>query len=305
MTLGRSGRRYWAAATTSWKRCRRRRGGPTMASLVWPCDCSWIHSAAIDIRRPMVITRSGQGGSSGSLNARSRWWSEGMTGGLAVANWRWTTRRFSTQRQGRWSAMVRTWALSPSLSDSTSQISGSRTGAAVGLAPGKARSSVASGGVIGRLRRIGHWVDILSQRPMQGDQGRPEVARRASFIALRGRARNRTSIRHGARIVCGDGWNPDGGRRSMSAERESARLAALGRYGVLDSPRQAVVGRIAEMAGIIYAAPMAAISLVDGGRVWFKSRIGIDPPELPRGGTLSQRTAAHAAPHHLTPSAAE
>ena len=38
------------------------------------------------MRRPMVITRSGQGGSSGSQRARSRWWSEGTTGGLAVAN---------------------------------------------------------------------------------------------------------------------------------------------------------------------------------------------------------------------------
>ena len=62
----------------------------------------------------------------------------------------------------------------------------------------------------------------------------------------------------------------------MKAGAESARLAALARYGVLDTPREAVFDRITEMASIIYAAPMAAIALVDAERVWFKSRVGVD-----------------------------
>ena len=90
----------------------------------------------------------------------------------------------------------------------------------------------------------------------------------------------------------------------MSIEPESARLAALARYGALDSPREAVFDRIAEMASIIYAAPMAAISLVDGARVWFKSRVGIEVPELPRGGTFCERTVALAAPHIVNDAAA-
>src|SRR5260221_4063349 len=68
--------------------------------------------------------------------------------------------------------------------------------------------------------------------------------------------------------------------RAMSAERESARLAALARYGVLDTPREAVFDRITEMASVIYGAPMAAIALVDAERVWFKSRVGLDVAEV-------------------------
>jgi len=67
----------------------------------------------------------------------------------------------------------------------------------------------------------------------------------------------------------------------MSAERESARQAALARYGVLDTPREAVFDRITEMASVIYAAPMAAIALVESDRVWFKSRVGVAAPDIP------------------------
>ena len=57
-------------------------GLPTSTSLVRPPDCLAIQSAAIEGRRPIVMTRSGQGGSRGSERARSMWWSEGLTHGL-------------------------------------------------------------------------------------------------------------------------------------------------------------------------------------------------------------------------------
>ena len=94
------------------------------------------------------------------------------------------------------------------------------------------------------------------------------------------------------------------GRPPLSSEQESARLAALARYAVLDSPREAVFDRITEMASIIYAAPKAAISLVDADRIWFKSRVGLDLTEVPRGGTFCGRTVDLAAPHVVNDAAA-
>src|SRR5690349_12970155 len=68
--------------------------------------------------------------------------------------------------------------------------------------------------------------------------------------------------------------------------QEARRLAALGRYDVLDSPQDAVFDRITEMAGLIYGTPVALITLVDRHRIRFPSRIGLDVQELPRAGSF-------------------
>jgi PAS domain S-box-containing protein len=70
------------------------------------------------------------------------------------------------------------------------------------------------------------------------------------------------------------------------AENEAERLNALRRYQILDTPPEPAFDRIAEMAASFFHVPMAGISLVDEGRVWFKSRIGISAEQTARDAGL-------------------
>jgi PAS domain S-box-containing protein len=62
---------------------------------------------------------------------------------------------------------------------------------------------------------------------------------------------------------------------------EAERLAALARYGILDTEREAAFDDIAELASVIFEAPIAVVNLVADGRQWFKAEIGIGARELP------------------------
>jgi signal transduction histidine kinase len=65
-------------------------------------------------------------------------------------------------------------------------------------------------------------------------------------------------------------------------KNELARLASLESFRVLDSEAEAAFDEIVELAAQICATPVAAISLVDTDRQWFKARIGIDATQTPR-----------------------
>src|SRR5713226_4456826 len=69
-------------------------------------------------------------------------------------------------------------------------------------------------------------------------------------------------------------------------ENEAERLNALRRYEILDTPPEPAFDRIAEMAANFFHVPMAGISLVDEGRVWFKSRVGINTEQTARDAGL-------------------
>ena len=83
-TLGKGGSWASAPAITRSKRSIMPDGLPSRTSRVRPPDCSPIQSATIEGRRPIVSTRSGQGGSSGSERARSMWCREGDDPRLAL-----------------------------------------------------------------------------------------------------------------------------------------------------------------------------------------------------------------------------
>ncbi|WP_244612299.1 PAS domain S-box protein, partial [Methylobacterium gnaphalii] len=69
-----------------------------------------------------------------------------------------------------------------------------------------------------------------------------------------------------------------------------ARLKALARYGILDTPAEAGFDDIVGLAAEICETPIALVSLVADDRQWFKARIGLDPCETP----LEQSVCAHA-----------
>lgn len=70
----------------------------------------------------------------------------------------------------------------------------------------------------------------------------------------------------------------------MRDYEEDARLAALLHLKLLDSPASESFDRITRMASRIFNVPVAAVSLTDRDRQWFKSRIGIDHCSIPRNG---------------------
>jgi diguanylate cyclase (GGDEF)-like protein len=63
---------------------------------------------------------------------------------------------------------------------------------------------------------------------------------------------------------------------------EPGRLAALQRYDVLDTPREAAFDRITGLVKAALQVPIAAVSLIDANRQWFKSCVGLDVSETAR-----------------------
>jgi signal transduction histidine kinase len=65
-------------------------------------------------------------------------------------------------------------------------------------------------------------------------------------------------------------------------ENEAERVAALHRYGVLDTLPEQMFDDIAQLAASICETPIALISLVDSRRQWFKARVGLEAPQTAR-----------------------
>ncbi len=67
---------------------------------------------------------------------------------------------------------------------------------------------------------------------------------------------------------------------------ESARLAALASYHVLDALPDALFDRFTSLAARLLEAPISLMSVVGADRQWFKSSIGLDARELPLSGSF-------------------
>jgi len=63
---------------------------------------------------------------------------------------------------------------------------------------------------------------------------------------------------------------------------EGGRLAALYRYRILNTEPERGFDDLTLLASYICATPMAAISLIDADRQWFKSRVGLSMSETAR-----------------------
>ncbi|SDE26853.1 putative bifunctional diguanylate cyclase/phosphodiesterase [Belnapia rosea] len=63
---------------------------------------------------------------------------------------------------------------------------------------------------------------------------------------------------------------------------EAARLDALRQLDLLDTPPSEAFDRITRMAAQLFRLPIAAVSLTDFDRQWFKSRVGVEHRSIPR-----------------------
>jgi anti-sigma regulatory factor (Ser/Thr protein kinase) len=66
------------------------------------------------------------------------------------------------------------------------------------------------------------------------------------------------------------------------ARSEAERLESLRKYEILDTEPEMAYDDLALLASHICETPMAAITMVDADRQWFKARIGLPVPETPR-----------------------
>jgi diguanylate cyclase (GGDEF)-like protein len=63
---------------------------------------------------------------------------------------------------------------------------------------------------------------------------------------------------------------------------EALRLYAVHSYDILDTPPEEDFDILTRMAAGAFNAPAAVIGLMDSDRLWFKSRLGLDVPQLDR-----------------------
>jgi hypothetical protein len=63
---------------------------------------------------------------------------------------------------------------------------------------------------------------------------------------------------------------------------EHERMAALLELGILDTGPEERFDRYTKLASAAFDVPIALVSLIDGGRQWIKSRVGIDVEETTR-----------------------
>jgi two-component sensor histidine kinase len=69
---------------------------------------------------------------------------------------------------------------------------------------------------------------------------------------------------------------------ALSGDHEADRLSELNSYKLLDTPPEHQFDSIVGLARVLFDTPMAAITLVDADRQWFKARSGIDDEQHAR-----------------------
>ena len=75
---------------------------------------------------------------------------------------------------------------------------------------------------------------------------------------------------------------------------ETGRMAALARYNILDTGKEDEFEQIVQLVQRVFGTPMAAVTLVDNDRQWFKARRGIEVAQTPRQIAFCHHTIAAA-----------
>ncbi len=68
----------------------------------------------------------------------------------------------------------------------------------------------------------------------------------------------------------------------LALETERARMEAVRRYDVLDTPADGSFDRVAALAAELFHVPVAIVSVVDTDRIWFKAHHGLDISQVDR-----------------------
>lgn len=74
---------------------------------------------------------------------------------------------------------------------------------------------------------------------------------------------------------------------------EEARLSAMQRYAILDSPDEEGFDRLVRLARAIFNTPIAEVTLVDRNRQWIKARSPDGPREAPRDWSFCKQAIQH------------
>ena len=87
----------------------------------------------------------------------------------------------------------------------------------------------------------------------------------------------------------------------LAVAAEADRLAAVGRFEILDTPRDGAFDRIAAMAARLLDGPIATVTIVDEDRIWFKAAHGLDGVhQIGRDPGLCASAIQHGAPYVIT-----
>ncbi|OYU14374.1 MAG: diguanylate cyclase [Alphaproteobacteria bacterium PA4] len=68
----------------------------------------------------------------------------------------------------------------------------------------------------------------------------------------------------------------------LKLDDEAGRQAALDRYQIVDTAAEEEFEQIVQLVQRVFGTPMAAVTLIDRDRQWFKARRGLGPSETPR-----------------------
>ena len=86
---------------------------------------------------------------------------------------------------------------------------------------------------------------------------------------------------------------------------ESARMAAVRRYDILDTPPDGAFDRITALAARRFGVPIAIVSIVDEDRIWFKSHHGLPVEQIGRSPGLCSSAILGSEPYLINDARAD
>lgn len=98
-----------------------------------------------------------------------------------------------------------------------------------------------------------------------------------------------SDVRTGVAPAAAQARSPQPDPQPAAGWIEADRLAALLRYGILDTPPEPEFDNITRVAALVCKAPMAVVNLIADTRQFFKSEIGLGVREMPLDVSLCAR----------------
>ncbi len=87
---------------------------------------------------------------------------------------------------------------------------------------------------------------------------------------------------------------------NIGSGAEAARMAAVRRYDILDTPPDGSFDRITAIAARLFNVPIAIVSIVDHDRIWFKSHHGLPIQQISREAGLCASAVLSQLPRIVT-----